>query len=102
MSGISTHVLDTSAGRPAAGINVQLFFGEQLIGSGVTDDNGRIQSLLAAPTPGTYHMLFETGNYFPEAFYHEVTVSFIVRDAAAHYHVPLLLSPFGYTTYRGS
>lgn len=102
MSGISTHVLDTAAGRPAAGIKVQLFFDDEVVGSGVTDQNGRLQSLLAAPNPGIYRMLFETGDYFPQGFYPEVSISFVVRDKTAPYHVPLLISPFGYTTYRGS
>lgn len=102
MSGISTHVLDTATGRPAAGIKVRLLLGHDTVGSGTTDGNGRIQSLLSAPNAGTYSMLFDTSSYFPDSFYPEVSVSFIVRDPSAHYHIPLLLSPFGYTTYRGS
>jgi len=102
MSGISTHVLDIATGRPAAGIKVRLFFGHDAVAAGITDGNGRIQSLLSAPNPGTYRMLFETESYFPDSFYPEVSVWFIVRDPSAHYHIPLLLSPFGYTTYRGS
>ncbi|MBV9761247.1 MAG: hydroxyisourate hydrolase [Acidobacteriaceae bacterium] len=102
MSGISTHVLDVSAGRPASGIMVQLFFGGELAGSGITDGNGRIQTLLANPKPGNYCLLFDSGSYYPDGFYPEVRIFFIVRDSSAHYHVPLLLSPFGYTTYRGS
>jgi 5-hydroxyisourate hydrolase len=102
MSGISTHVLNTATGRPAVGIRVRLLFGDAAVGAGTTDENGRIQSLLSTPASGTYHMLFEIGGYFPESFYPEVGVSFIVRDPSAHYHIPLLLSPFGYTTYRGS
>lgn len=102
MNGISTHVLDTMTGRPAAGIKVRLLFGHDAVSAGITDDDGRIQSLLSAPNSGTYRMLFETADYFPESFYPEVSVSFIVRDPFAHYHIPLLISPFGYTTYRGS
>lgn len=94
--------MNTATGRPAAGIKVRLLFGHDAVGAGITDENGRIQSLLSTPTPGTYRMLFDTGGYFPEHFYPEVSVSFIVRDPSAHYHIPLLLSPFGYTTYRGS
>ena len=105
MSGISTHVLDTASGRPAAGIKVSLFRSHEVMGSGATDQHGRIQSLLpdgANLRPGSYRLLFEIGDYFPEGFYPEVSVSFAVRDAALHYHLPLLISPFGYTTYRGS
>jgi 5-hydroxyisourate hydrolase len=102
MSGISTHVLDTATGRPAAGIKVRLLFGDDAVGSGITDDNGRIQSLLSTLRSGTYSMLFDTGDYFTDSFYPEVSVSFIVRDPSANYHIALLLSPFGYTTYRGS
>jgi 5-hydroxyisourate hydrolase len=105
MSGISTHVLDTVRGRPAAGIKVQLFLSDAAIGSGITDQNGRLGGLLPeglALKPGRYRILFEIGDYFPQGFYPEISVSFAVRDDAAHYHVPLLISPFGYTTYRGT
>ena len=105
MSGISTHVLDLSAGRPAAGIAVQLWREEHKICSGVTDENGRCPSLLP-PTeslaPGIYRLMFDVAERFADGFYPEVSVSFLVRDTAAHYHVPLLLSPYGFTTYRGS
>lgn len=105
MSGISTHVLDTANGRPAAGIKVRLFLSHEVLGSGATDQNGRIQTLLpdgATLAPGSYRILFEIADYFPQGFHPEISVSFAVRDTAAHYHVPLLISPFGYTTYRGS
>lgn len=105
MSGISTHVLDTVNGRPAAGIKVRLFLSHEVMGSGATDQNGRVQTLLpngATLRPGSYRLLFEIGDYFPQGFYPEISVSFAVRDTAAHYHLPLLISPFGYTTYRGS
>jgi 5-hydroxyisourate hydrolase len=105
MSGISTHVLDTASGRPAANLRVRLFRAEREISSQTTDANGRCAALLPpgiALTAGSYQLLFETGAYFPQAFYPEVTISFTVSDASAHYHVPLLISPFGYTTYRGS
>jgi 5-hydroxyisourate hydrolase len=105
MSGISTHVLDVARGCPAAGIRVRLFFSDAAIGSGVTDQDGRLRNLLpegATLKPGSYRILFEIGNYFPQRFYPEVSVSFAVRDDAAHYHIPLLISPFGYTTYRGT
>ncbi|MFZ0589826.1 MAG: hydroxyisourate hydrolase [Bryobacteraceae bacterium] len=105
MSGISTHVLDTARGRPAAGIKVYLFSSDAAIGSGITDEDGRLRGLLpdgATLKPGSYRMLFEIGDYFPQGFYPEISVSFAVQDDAAHYHVPLLISPFGYTTYRGT
>ncbi|MBV9403802.1 MAG: hydroxyisourate hydrolase [Acidobacteriaceae bacterium] len=105
MSGISTHVLDTSAGRPAAGIRVRLFRGEQEIASEVTNSDGRCPALLphdVAFEEDIYRIVFEIEREFPHGFYPEIAISFRVSDASAHYHVPLLLSPFGYTTYRGS
>ena len=109
-SPITTHVLDTAAGRPAAGIRVDLFRrdGESLIavGSGVTDADGRIAEGLidvAAFRPGTYRIVFATGEYLgKDAFYPTVTIDFAVAENEPHYHVPVLLSPFGYSTYRGS
>jgi 5-hydroxyisourate hydrolase len=105
MSSISTHVLDTSSGKPAAGIRVHLFGDVGEISSGVTNADGRCPALVpqgSSLSPGTYHLSFDIVDYFPNGFYPEVTVSFQVHDASAHYHVPLLISPFGYTTYRGS
>ena len=113
MSGITTHVLDTARGRPAAGLPVTLEAksedGWRVVGRGATDADGRLRDL--APSDfvlgeGAYRLTFDAGAYFAaagaEGFYTEVVVSFVVRDAAAHHHVPLLLSPYGYTTYRGS
>ena len=112
MSGITTHVLDTSRGRPAADLKIELHkkLGEkwELIGVGLTDANGRCNTLLGdAPLEtGTYRLLFHAGTYFQAqrapSFYWEIPVTFEVREPGAHYHVPLLLSPFGYSTYRGS
>ena len=105
MSGISTHVLDTSQGRPAAGVNVKLFCSDQEIGSGMTDKDGRVPALLPEDmklAAGSYRILFEIGGYFADGFHPEVAIAFTVRDDQEHYHVPLLISPFGYTTYRGS
>ena len=110
---VSTHVLDTAKGRPAAGILVALKRtltqgrSWDSIGSGITDLNGRIGNLLAASETlqaGTYELIFHVGDYFEdrEHFHPEIAIQFLVRDPAAHYHVPLLLSPYGYTTYRGS
>jgi 5-hydroxyisourate hydrolase len=116
MSVITTHVLDTALGRPAAGLPVRL---EHVTGAGctelgraATDQDGRVARLSPAPVgPGTYRLVFDTGAYAASrpgqqggdaAFFPEVAVTFSVRDEARDYHVPLLLSPFGYTTYRGS
>ena len=110
MSTISTHVLDTTLGRPAEGIRVTLEgpSGETL-GAGTTDADGRLRDLLpagAALDEGTYLLRFAVGGYFAltgrDAFYPEVVVVFRVGAGKEHYHVPLLLSPFGYSTYRGS
>lgn len=105
MSGVSTHILDTATGRPASGIKVRLFRGDEVIGSGSTDSDGRIRVLLTEGVTlksGGYRIQFEIGEYLAEGFYPEVSIAFTVRDTTAHYHVPLLISPFGYTTYRGS
>lgn len=105
MSGISTHILDTARGRPASNVRVQLFFGEREISSATTNAEGRCSALFPEGVgleAGVYRLIFETGGYFEDGFYSQVSVSFIVRDVAAHYHVPLLISPFGFTTYRGS
>ena len=115
MSRITTHVLDTALGRPAAGVPVVLerlsggAVSPAVLGRGVTDTDGRLRDL-APPEPvlhpGVYRLTFDTGAYFRdqelEGFYPEVTVVFEVREGREHYHVPLLLSPFAYSTYRGS
>ena len=103
MSTLSTHVLDTAAGRPASGIRVTLESRSGTpFGEGVTDADGRIGSIgperLGA---GDYVLRFETAAYVA-GFYPEVVVVFTVADPDQHYHVPLLLSPYGYSTYRGS
>ena len=105
MSGISTHVLDVSTGQPAAGILVRLFRSGEEIGQGTTDQNGRIAKLLPSGVDqraGRYRLLFEVENYLPQGFYPEVVITFSIRESTEHYHVPLLISAFGYTTYRGS
>jgi 5-hydroxyisourate hydrolase len=112
MSAITTHVLDTSRGRPAAGLKIELDKKSsedwKFTGAGVTDENGRCNALLgdALLTVGTYRLTFHVGGYFRalhvETFYSDIPVVFEVRDARTHYHVPLLISPFGYSTYRGS
>src|SRR5215212_1349916 len=114
MSPITTHILDISTGVPARGVAVRLARQTadgnwEIIGKGATDDDGRLRDLLASSdnfAAGNYRLTFETGAYFArqqiEGFYPQASVAFTVRDAAQHYHVPLLLSPFGYSTYRGS
>jgi 5-hydroxyisourate hydrolase len=103
---LSTHILDTSRGRPAAGVPVRLD-GQRdgdwrRVSEGRTDPYGRLSGL-AVEDAGVYRLVFGTGDYLgPDAFYPEVTVEFRVADPAEHYHVPLLISPFGYSTYRGS
>ena len=108
MSGITTHVLDTSRGCPAADVSVVLEHAVngrwEAVGRGTTDADGRASDLLtSAPSDGRYRLTFDTGAYFGGAgFYPEVSVTFVVEHGEEHYHVPLLLSPFGYSTYRGS
>ncbi len=107
MSAITTHVLDTAAGSPAPGIPVALEIrteqGWRRLGSGVTDAGGRLHTLLTAEAPlepGAYRLTFDLSGR--PGFFPEVAITFEVRDPKQHYHVPLLLSPYGYTTYRGS
>ena len=112
MSTVSTHVLDTSLGRPAAGIGVMLerigVAEQTMVGGGTTDANGRVP-VVAAPsalTPATYRLRFDVAAYFAQSgrttLFPEVVVTFVVGAGDEHYHIPVLLSPFGYTTYRGS
>jgi 5-hydroxyisourate hydrolase len=119
---VSTHVLDASAGRPAAGVSVTLSLirpdgGWLDVESGTTDADGRYQFVASTP-PGVYRLLFGTGGYFAAravaTFYPEVSIAFTIAEPVAgdlaaadgahgaHFHVPLLLSPFAYSTYRGS
>ncbi len=113
MSQISTHILDTALGSPAAGVTITLYqrdgAGWAKIGSGLTNDDGRIPDLCPAGEvlpAGTYRMHFATGAYFDAinapVFYPWVEVVFHVDGGGQHYHIPLLLSPFGHSTYRGS
>ena len=109
---ITTHVLDTALGKPAGGVTVSLSLRTdgalRPLGRAITDADGRVRSFLpdSPLVIGTYQLVFETAAYFRaasrEAFYERVMLEFHVADAAQHYHVPLLLTPFGYTTYRGS
>ena len=111
MSGITTHILDVSIGRPGNGVFVELErktdAGWEKLGDQKTDLDGRARELFGGPMKtGVHRLRFDVGSYFRkrevDTFYEEVTIVFIVDDAAQHYHVPLLLSPFGYSTYRGS
>ncbi len=109
MSTLSTHVLDTSLGRPAAGVPVVLEHQGVVIGFGTTDVDGRVRDF-KQPLPvlleGTYTLRFDVSDYFTgtgrECFYSDVTIKFRIGAQPEHYHVPLLISPFGYSTYRGS
>jgi 5-hydroxyisourate hydrolase len=111
---ITTHVLDTSLGLPASGVPVVLDRADGsgvwvTMGSGETDSDGRLTTLIAGSVPlapGVYRLTFDTRQYFTRigtvGFFPAVTIVFDVQPANVHYHVPLLLSPFGYSTYRGS
>jgi 5-hydroxyisourate hydrolase len=103
---VSTHVLDAVAGRPAAGVAVALYAGDDLLAEGTTDDDGRVRLTEDATAAGSHRLVFATGPWFAArgttAFWPEVTLTFAVTEPAAHHHVPLLLSPFAYSTYRGS
>jgi 5-hydroxyisourate hydrolase len=98
MSHVTTHVLDTAAGRPVAGIPVRLLAGGEIIADGITDADGRVKKLgPESLSPGDYRLEFDVAT----PFLPRVTIEFTIADAS-HYHVPVLLSPYGYTTYRGS
>lgn len=108
---ISTHVLDTAVGRPARGVPVMLYHHDgsdwTRVGRASTDADGRVKALLdpsAGVSAGAYRIVFEISEYFGEtdAFYRQITIDFVVDDEGSHYHVPLLVSPYGYSTYRGS
>jgi 5-hydroxyisourate hydrolase len=104
MSQITTHVLDSALGKPAAGVPVALFQNGELIADGRTDADGRVASL--GPdvlAEGGYTLLFDVAAYFGDrqSFYPRVIIDFVITGGE-HYHVPLLLSPFAYSTYRGS
>jgi 5-hydroxyisourate hydrolase len=112
MSPITTHILDTATGKPAANIPLKLEkkVGEEwhILAQGITNQDGRVSNLLSSENPlefGIYKMVFDTEGYFKkegiDTFYPFVEITFYVNDTR-HYHIPLLLSPFGFTTYRGS
>ena len=104
---ITTHVLDTAKGAPATRVPVELDLfitghGWREAGHGVTNLEGRIQEFGEPPATGIYRLVFDVAAYDPDAFFPSISVTFEVRDAKSHYHIPLLLGPFAYTTYRGS
>jgi 5-hydroxyisourate hydrolase len=114
MSTISTHILDTSKGRPADGVNVILELQNAdetwtTLSEAWTDDDGRVKPFFLVEThldAGTYRLVFDVEGYYSrldtESFYPQVTIVFRIDDSQQHYHVPLLISPFGFSTYRGS
>ncbi|GAA4871984.1 hydroxyisourate hydrolase [Kitasatospora terrestris] len=111
MTGISTHVLDTSVGRPAEGVPVELALhtegGWKVLGTSATDSDGRAKDLPAVEAGSVVRLLFDTAAYYAAKseetpFFPEVSIVFTVAPAQHHYHVPLLLNPFGYSVYRGS
>ena len=115
---LTTHVLDTAAGRPAAGLRLELWAirlggARDLVREAITNADGRVDGPLlfgATFTVGTYELVFHAGDYLrtaghalaDPAFLDIVPIRFGIADASAHYHVPLLISPYGYSTYRGS
>ena len=108
MSQLTTHILDTSIGQPAEGVHIHLKKNGKIITEGITNSDGRISDLLPENKLleiGNYEMVFNVSNYFKKqnkkTFYPKVVIHFTVFDDS-HYHVPLLLNPFGYSTYRGS
>ena len=108
MSQLTTHILDTSIGKPAEGVNIRLEKNGNVFAEGTTNQDGRISDLLLSNQllePGDYELVFDVAGYFSrqnkKTFYPKVVIHFTVFDNS-HYHVPLLLNPFGYSTYRGS
>lgn len=103
---LSTHVLDATTGRPAVGVAVTLTAAGTAVADAITDSDGRIGGLGGELAAGVYRLHFDTGAYFTAegvvGFYPEVVIAFEITDLTGHYHVPLLLSPYSYSTYRGS
>ncbi|UQX88367.1 hydroxyisourate hydrolase [Jatrophihabitans telluris] len=101
---VSTHVLDATTGRPAVGVSVVLRGPRGLeLADRQTDVDGRVKDLAGTLAAGIYRLHFDTGAYFgQQTFYPEVSVAFTITEPDGHYHVPLLLSPYAYSTYRGS
>ena len=113
MGKLTTHILDTAKGCPAQGLNIDIFRGDSHLGSVVTNADGRVDAPILegeALLPGTYELRFHVGDYLRRTasglkeplFLDVIPIRFGIADASQHYHVPLLLSPFSYSTYRGS
>ena len=113
MGKLTTHVLDTSSGRPAKGLKVEIYRGDDLLKTVTTNDDGRVDGPIlegTAFTTGIYELRFHAGEYLRRVmpglaeplFLDVIPIRFGIADASQHYHVPLLLSPYGYSTYRGS
>ena len=113
MGRLTTHVLDTSSGKPAAGLTIELWSGAKLLKTVTTNDDGRVDGALLEGNDlkaGTYELRFHAGAYFKAsgvkldepAFLDVIPIRFGIANGAQHYHVPLLLSPYSYSTYRGS
>jgi len=108
MARISTHILDISKGAPLAGVHVELYLGGTLVASAITNADGRTDAPLYSGEEipvGRYELLFYVGSHFETMgvpFFDDIPIRFGVDDAHGHYHVPLLVAPHGYTTYRGS
>jgi 5-hydroxyisourate hydrolase len=106
VSSLSTHVLDVERGAPAVGVLVSLFQGDQLLASAATDANGRVANL-GVIAPGEYRLVFEVAEYLraqarPAPFLQRVSLDFQIDPAQSHYHVPLLMTAYACTSYRGS
>src|SRR3954447_9581291 len=110
MAHLSTHILDLSRGKPAAGVRIDLLQAGQVLHSAVTNTDGRLDAPLPPVSVGIYEFVFYAGEYFRSSgaalseplFLDQIVIRFGVAEEAGRYHVPLLLSPFGYSTYRGS
>jgi len=105
---VTTHILDLVTGRPSSGVTVTLFYGQEQIARSQTNDDGRVASWNSEfrLEQGGYRLAFDVGPWFKslgrETFYEEIQIAFVVDNVEEHFHVPLLLSPHGYSTYRGS
>jgi 5-hydroxyisourate hydrolase len=107
MGKLTTHVLDTASGNPARGVRIRLYHNDKLLADTITNRDGRCdEPLLADAAPGDYQLLFSMGDYFrdngvPSPFYNEIPIHFSI-EGGRNYHVPLVCSPYSYSTYRGS
>lgn len=107
MNSLSTHILDISSGKPAQGVTVNLLLGEQTVASGVTDANGRIGALSSSLMPGHYRLVAQTGEWFAQrgvgTLFPCAQIDFVITQTAGeHFHLPFLIAPGGWSTYRGS